>query len=103
VELVARARQLEEELREKRKSKGLSEPELKLLEERWRGTEREAREADAKAKAIEEAVYDLKAVNPNRASAEDARTPAELLDLIAEKGREADAALERLKGLISGV
>ncbi len=62
---------------------------------------REAREASAKAEAIENAVYDLKAVNPNRTNHEDRRTPEELLALIAEKGREADAALERLRQLIA--
>jgi hypothetical protein len=45
-------------------------------------------------------VYDLKAVNPNRVSEEDTRTPAQLLDFIAEKGCEADAALARLRRLV---
>jgi hypothetical protein len=55
----------------------------------------------AKGEAIEDAVYDLKAVNPNRATDEDTRTPAELLDFIADKGREADAALARLGNLVA--
>ena len=50
--------------------------------------------------AIENAVYDLKAVNPNRVNTEDLRTPLELLAAIAEKGREADAALDCLRRLI---
>lgn len=53
--------------------------------------------------AIEDAVYDLKAVNPNRVSEEDKRTPGQLLDFVAEKGKEADAALARLRGLIGKV
>ena len=61
--------------------------------------ERAARESLAKAESIENAVYDLKAVNPNRATEEDTRTPVELLDFIAAKGREADAALSRLRTL----
>lgn len=65
--------------------------------------ERAARESGAKAEAIEGAVYDLKAVNPNRASDEDRRTPAQLLDLIEAKGREADAALGRLRSLLTWV
>jgi len=32
---------------------------------------------------------------------EDKRTPAELLDFIEAKGKEADAALTRLRGLVS--
>ena len=55
---------------------------------------------DTKAEKIEDAVYDLKAVNPNRASEEDTRTPAQLLDFIDAKGHEADAALTRLRSLI---
>lgn len=62
--------------------------------------EKLAREATAKAQAIEDAVYDLKAVNPREKKATDTRTPAELLEAIAEKGREVDAALERLRSLL---
>src|SRR5207302_434552 len=41
--------------------------------------ERRARDASAKGQAIEDAVYDLKAVNPREKKVTDARTPAELL------------------------
>jgi type I restriction enzyme M protein len=58
---------------------------------------KEAREAAAKAQAIEDAVYDLKAVNPNRKAKVDTRTPDELLDLIESKGREIIAALAALR------
>ena len=54
----------------------------------------------AKGEAIEDAAYDLKAVNPNRGSEEDPRTPTQLLDFIAAKGVEADAALGRLRALV---
>jgi len=46
---------------------------------------------------IEKRGYDLKAVNPNMKHEEDTRTPEELIALIEEKGREIQAALERLK------
>jgi type I restriction enzyme M protein len=46
---------------------------------------------------IEARGYDLKAVNPNAKSTEDTRTPAELLDLIEQKGAEIRAALGRLR------
>jgi type I restriction enzyme M protein len=71
------------------------------LEDECKTVERSARESLAKAESIENAVYDLKAVNPNRASEEDTCTPAELLDFIAVKGQEADAALSRLRTLIT--
>jgi type I restriction enzyme M protein len=59
--------------------------------------EKEARELKARAQAIEDAVYDLKAVNPHMVSEEDARTPQELLDLIEAKGKEIAAALALLR------
>lgn len=58
---------------------------------------KEAREATTKAEAIENAVYDLKAVNPNRKANVDTRTPDELLDLIEAKGREIAEALTLLR------
>lgn len=58
----------------------------------------EARELTAKAKAIEDAVYDLKAVNPNKKQDVDARAPEELVAVIEERGREIAEALAWLKG-----
>ena len=78
----------------------MSESQLAALEDECKGVERAARESLAKAESIENAVYDLKAVNPNRVSDEDTRTPAQLLDFVAAKGREADAALARLRDLV---
>lgn len=60
---------------------------------------KEAREAANKADDIENAVYDLKAVNPNRKVDVDRRTPSELLDLIELKGLEIAAALQQLRNL----
>jgi type I restriction enzyme M protein len=59
--------------------------------------EKEARELKARAQAIEDAVYDLKAVNPHTVIEEDERTPQELLDLIEAKGKEIAAALALLR------
>ena len=58
---------------------------------------REARDLAGKAKEIEDAVYDLKAVNPNRKQAVDTSTPEELIALIEAKGREVTEALAVLK------
>ena len=74
---------------------------LDKLEAALRAVEKQARENEAKAQGIEDAAFDLKAVNPNRVSEQDTRTPGELLDFIAEKGREADAALGRLRELVT--
>lgn len=99
--LTERAKELEDDFREKRKAAKLRKADLDTLEEQWRSVDREARELQAKAEGIEDAVYDLKAVNPNRVVVEDKRTPAELLEFIAEKGREADTALNRLRELVA--
>ncbi len=50
---------------------------------------------------IEARNFDLKAVNPNAKSTEDTRTPEELLDIIEAWGREVDAAIAELRGLLS--
>lgn len=62
--------------------------------------ERSARDALAKAQGIEDAAYDLKAVNPREKKIVDQRAPAQLLEAIALKGREVDAALEKLRALV---
>jgi type I restriction enzyme M protein len=49
------------------------------------------------ASDIEDAAYDLKAVNPNAKSEEDTRTPEELLAVIEAKGREVSDALAKLR------
>jgi len=60
---------------------------------------RESRDAANKAQAIEDAVYDLKAVNPNKKADIDTRSPAELLDLIEVKGKEVAEALAALRAM----
>lgn len=62
--------------------------------------ERAARDATSKAQAIEDAVFDLKAVNPRERKVVDARTPLQLLEAIEAKGQEVDAALASLRALI---
>ena len=64
------------------------------LPENW-----EARELAAKAKEIEDAVYDLKAVNPNRKPDVDERTPEELMSIIESKGRAIAEALGMLRSI----
>ena len=60
---------------------------------------REARDLAGRAQGIEDAVYDLKAVNPNAKSDEDTRTPEELLDVIEAKGREVAEAVVELRAM----
>jgi len=60
---------------------------------------REAKDLASRAKEIEDAVYDLKAVNPNRKPNVDDRTPEELMDIIEAKGREVAETLAILRGV----
>lgn len=62
----------------------------------------EARALRRRAQAVEDAVYDLKAVNPNAQIEEDTRTPEELIDLIEAKGQEVAEAIALLRGVGSG-
>ena len=62
--------------------------------------ERLARDASAKAQGIEDAMYDLKAVNPAVRDTGDRRTSAQLLDATQIKGREVDEASSRLCSLL---
>lgn len=66
-------------------------------------TDRAIRHAAAKAQTIEDAIYDIKAVNPNAKVETDSRSSAELLQIIETKGAEVFAALARLKALGEGV
>ncbi|HZS03893.1 MAG TPA: N-6 DNA methylase [Blastocatellia bacterium] len=61
--------------------------------------EKAAREAQAKADAIDAAVYDLKAVNPRARVERDTRTPAEIIESISSHGRTVEAALTKLRAL----
>ena len=101
VAATSRAKTLEEAWTTARKVKTGTPDELRALEEGWKAVLREAREAEGKAVGIENAVYDLKAVNPNRRPVVDERTPAELLAVIEDQGRNVDSALFRLKALVS--
>lgn len=99
--LSALAEEQEDVLRLKKQQKKPDPKLIEQLEGQWKATLREAREQQSKAEDIENAVYDLKAVNPNRVSTEDRRTPAELLAVIEEKGRVVDDALATLKRLMA--
>jgi type I restriction enzyme M protein len=91
-----------DELQAVKKSKPRDEAAISAYEAALRDLVKQAREATSKADDIENSVYDLKAVNPNRKSDIDRRTPAELLDLVEAKGVEIADALKKLRALTSG-
>lgn len=97
-----RARTLRDEAKEIRKGKNSdSDKAADALIERAQAEDRLSRDALGKAQTIDDAVYDLKAVNPREKKMVDSRTPAQLLLAIEEKGREVDRALAKLKELVS--
>ena len=89
--------QLNERFKELKKSRPLDRSAIEVTELKIAETTSEARAAASKAKEIEDAVYDLKAVNPNRKADVDNRTPAELIQIIEAKGAEIAEALSALK------
>jgi type I restriction enzyme M protein len=86
-----------EQLKQLKKIKPRDETAIDAGEEQLRLAAKELREANAKVKEIEDAVYDLKAVNPHKKSVVDERTPEELLDIIEAKGREIAEAIAFLR------
>lgn len=100
--LAEEAAAIRNELKTLRKAAQPDEAKIKETTEKLRAVEKEAGELLAQAQEIEFAIYDLKAVNPNAKSEEDTRTPQELMEEIAIKGREADEALVELGKLLQG-
>lgn len=88
--------QWDERLKELKKKKPKDEEAIAEADEKFRQLSREVREAETKAKEIEDAVYDLKAVNPNKITVVDTRTPEELIETIKAKGQEIADALKAL-------
>lgn len=76
---------------------------IEEAEARVKELTRESRDLAAKAKEIEDAVYDLKAVNPNRKLDVDERTPEQLMEIIEAKGREVTEALAALRNIGAAV
>jgi type I restriction enzyme M protein len=92
------AEQWKERIRVLKKAKPQDQEALGGAESQAQGSSKEAREAAGKAREIEDAVYDLKAVNPHKKADIDTRTPEELLDIIEAKGREIAEAIALLRG-----
>lgn len=91
------AAQWSQRLIDMRKAKPRDDQALEEAEATVKQMTRESRNLAAKAKEIEDAVYDLKAVNPHKRSAVDRRTPEELISIIEAKGREVADALAALR------
>jgi len=99
----AKANQLKESLADLKKDRKKNEQGINDAEEAIRLLAKDARELYGKAEEIENAAYDLKAVNPNAKTDEDTRTPEQLLDLIEEKAKVVEKAMEILRGSIKKI
>lgn len=99
-ELEAKAFAKREKAKELKKDEADWKAEIDELLTKAVKLESEAREQKAKAEAIENAIYDLKAVNPNAKDLSDKRTPQDLLTFIADKSKVVDQAIDRLGELL---
>lgn len=91
---------LKERLKQLKKDKAAEEI-VQAHEVQIRDKEKEARDLDSQAAAIDAAVFDLKAVNPNAIATVDERSPAEIIASIDAHGRIVAQALSRLNALLS--
>lgn len=91
---------LKERLKQQKKDKALK-AKIEALEADIREQEKSARDLEAQAAAIDAAVFDLKAVNPNAVAVVDERTPGEIIESIAAQGRIVADALARLNQLMA--
>ena len=73
---------------------------VEVLESQIRDGERAARDAENRADAIDRAVYDLKAVNPNAVVKLDTRTPEEVIESIEAQARVVAESLRSLRTLL---
>ena len=103
LEEVARIKEevvlLKVQLKKLKKDKA-EKKQLQALQKRIKAQETAARKAQGKADAIDSAVFDLKAVNPNIVIKLDTRTPAEVIANIEEQGMIVADALKKLKVLL---
>ncbi len=73
---------------------------IEALETQISEQEKATRDAEAKAKSVEAAVFDLKAVNSNAVVKIDTRTPEEVIQSIADQGKIVSDALGALRKLM---
>jgi type I restriction enzyme M protein len=74
---------------------------LQAHEAQIRDKDKAARDLESQAAAIDAAVFDLKAVNPNAVATVDERTPTQIIESIAAQGQVVSEALARLRALLA--
>ena len=105
--LIEQARQIKDEvvdlkegLKRLKKNKGAAES-IDALNVKIGDREKAYRDLETQAAAIDAAVFDLKAVNPNVVAQVDNRTPAQIIESINVQGRIVSDALARLSALVA--
>jgi type I restriction enzyme M protein len=91
---------LKERLKQLKKDKA-DDKKIAAQEADIREQEKAARDLETEAAAIDAAVFDLKAVNPNAVAVVDERTPGEIIESISVQGRIVADALARLNQLMT--
>lgn len=99
IEAENQRRKIEElkELRKDGKRSGAKVSKMDRIDQDINDATTAQREALKRAEAIEDTVYDLKAVNPNAVSNADLRTPEQLIEVIHTEAGIVAGALKRLK------
>ena len=98
--LKAEVVDLKEQLKRLKKAKA-DDNALEAQEATIREKDKAARDLEAQATAIDAAVFDLKAVNPNAVANIDTRTPAEIILSIEKQSKIVSDALSRLRHLMT--
>lgn len=99
-EIKGHAIDLKEELSLLKRRKADSSA-LDVLAVKIKEKEKEARDLESKAAAVDAVVYDLKAVNPNAITKVDVRTPGQIIKSIEEQAQIVAVALARLASLLA--
>lgn len=73
-----------------------------LIDPVLREKEKAVKELENRVNAIDAAVFDLKAVNPNAVNKVDDRTPKQVIDSIERHGKTVSESLTRLKTMLAG-
>lgn len=98
--LKAEVVDLKEQLKRLKKAKANGDA-LAAQDAKIREKDKAARDLEGQAAAIDAAVFDLKAVNPNAVASIDTRTPAEIITSIEEHGKIVMDSLSCLRRLMT--
>lgn len=95
--MLQQADQWREKIKKLKRDKHRSESEIEKANANEKDFLRKARALISNAKKIEDAVYDLKAVNPNRKKIVDTRTPKDIINTILAEGVKIAEAMDTLR------